>query len=63
MSEISDLFARDPLSLTKDDRAKIIAHYRASRAQWNATGKSPRKKVEKANSPIEKLTLDDVGEL
>lgn len=62
MSEISDLFARDPLALTKDDRAKIIKYYRDQRAQWNATGKAPRKKKENGG-PVEKLSLDDLGEL
>lgn len=38
MSEISDLFARDPLHLTNTDLTTIVAHFRASRAAFMTTG-------------------------
>ncbi len=57
MSEIADLFAADPLSLTKEDRAKIIAHQRANRAAYVAVGKVPKAAAEpKVKGP--KLALD-----
>jgi len=60
MSDIARLFAEDPLKLTKEDRAAIIARYREARAQFNLGVKSAgsTKKV-KAETP--KITnLDDI---
>lgn len=63
MSDISDLFAKPP-PFTPEERARVIAKYREARAQWNATGKSPRKPAaKKADAPKDKLTLGDLGEL
>lgn len=65
MSEISDLFARDPLQLTNQDLTKIITHFRASRAAFMSTGarakadagpKEPKAKKEKMTG----LSLDDL---
>lgn len=56
MSDISDLFALDPLKLTRENIEAIIAHYRQARANFNlgakqagsakALGKKPDLKVE-----------------
>lgn len=69
MSDLADLFARDPLRLTKDDRAQIIAHFRANRAQFMAglrtTQVTKEKKPREPKAPKEKVTpgtfnLDDL---
>lgn len=48
MSEISDLFAKDPLSLTKEDRTALIAKYRTSREQYMLGAKPTRDAKPKA---------------
>jgi len=64
MSEISDLFARDPLSLTREDIDAIIARYREARAAFNLGEKqagATKKIKEKSDVPkITKLDLDDL---
>lgn len=39
MNDITELFQKDPLSLTREDRTKIVEHYRTTRAQYLAAGK------------------------
>lgn len=62
MSEISDLFARDPLGLTDQDLSKIIAHFRASRSAFMQAGTrakptaEPKEKKPKATA----ISLDDL---
>lgn len=62
MTEISDLMARDPLFLTKEDRAEIIAYYRANREKFlqgnKAAGKAP--KPAKTARPEGGLSLADL---
>ena len=59
MTEISDLMARDPLLLSKEDRAQIIAYYRENRQKFlqgnKAAGKAP-----KAAKPTGPLSLTDL---
>ena len=38
MADISELFARDPLSLTHEDTDEIIRYYREKRNQFNLDG-------------------------
>jgi hypothetical protein len=38
MSDLLTLFARDPLSYTKEDIKQIVAFYREKRKQYNAGG-------------------------
>lgn len=58
MSDISELFARDPIDLTNQDLDEIIAKYREARAQFEAKPqREPKAKKEKP-API---SLDDLG--
>ena len=44
MSELSELFDRDPLKLTREDRSKIISKMREDRAKFMLGQKVPREK-------------------
>lgn len=64
MSDISELFSRDPLSLTKSDRALIIAEYRDKRERYMLGQKITKvaaKKAPKVKTPGG-LSLDDLDE-
>jgi len=41
MSDLSDLFARDPLSLTTEDISTIVARMREAQAQFELGIKAP----------------------
>lgn len=43
MSDMTDLFMRDPLDLTDEDISKIIAHYREARATFRAAPSAAKK--------------------
>lgn len=58
MTEIGELFIRDPLKLTKEDRAKIIAKFREDRERFLLGQKAP--KAAKAKIDISSLQLDDI---
>lgn len=58
MSDIATLFARDPLLLSREDIAAIIAHYRQARAQFNLGEKQAGKKP--AGPKVERLDLKDL---
>lgn len=48
MSDINELFRKDPLTLTREDLTDIVQHYRNARAQFNLGDKkagAPTKKV------------------
>lgn len=57
MSELSELFDRDPLKLTKEDRKKIIAKFREDRNLFLAGKKAPAKAKTK-KSAIDLNSLD-----
>ena len=40
MSDIAELFARDPLELSKQDIGEIVNYYRQKRAQFNLGDKT-----------------------
>lgn len=63
MSEISDLFARDPLSLTREDIDALIKRYREARAQFNLGVKNAgaTKKVKEVGPKITEINLDELG--
>lgn len=42
MSELSELFERDPLKLTREDRRKIIEKFREDRATFLVGKKTPK---------------------
>ena len=61
MSEISDLFARDPLELTSQDITKIVESIRAQRHRFIAGNKSagsmkPKTATAKKGEAAKKLT-------
>lgn len=64
MSDLSDLFARDPLSLTKPDITTIVAELRKSRHAFNAGNlrggsmKPPTAKQQELTSLADKLNLN-----
>lgn len=59
MSEISDLMAKDPLSLTVEDVTSIVAHFRENRERYVA-GVKPLK-TEKLPKPAKGSV--DLGDL
>lgn len=62
MTDINELFSRDPLKLTNEDIDAIILHMREKRAQFNSGALTPKKKAEPklttAQSAALKLNLD-----
>lgn len=66
MSDIARLFSQDPLSLTKEDVASIVAEMRNSLHLFNAKPAATRTKAApKVSAEVqaisEKLSLDDLG--
>lgn len=62
MNELAELFERDPLELTKEDRAKIIARMREARNQFMLGDKTAGKVKKPSKSPADllNLNLDDI---
>ena len=63
MSELAELFSRDPMSYTKQNLDEIIARLREARAQFNLTNISPKKsasKVPAAPKSTTPINLDDL---
>jgi len=60
-TDISELFARDPESLTDQDLDTIVAHLQTLRAQFMLGAKTAGTMKKKA--PKEKVTNIDLGEL
>jgi hypothetical protein len=64
MSDLAELFSRDPLSLSKPDIAEIVAQLRASRHAFNAgnlragSTKPATAKQKETASLAEKLNLN-----
>lgn len=64
MSELSELFDRDPLHLSDQDLMKIIARMREARTQHELGVKSPvapRQKIVKEKSSKTQDLLKDLG--
>lgn len=62
MTDISELFARDPLQLTDQDLDVIIKVQREARAQYLAGGRGSKSAGSKAKTaPGPKPTLEDLG--
>lgn len=66
MTDITELFARDPLDLSKQDISVIIAKFRESRKAFNlgntkaGSTKPPTAKQKKTNALMEKLEKSNV---
>jgi hypothetical protein len=65
MSDLAELFKRDPLSMSKQDIEQIVEKLRASRMQFvlgdKTAGKTAAAKPKKAKaSAVKPLTLDDL---
>ena len=66
MSDMAELFARDPLKHTRESIEEIITYYRGARAAFNLGEKSAgsTKKAKAAPLPkgekLEKLDLDEL---
>lgn len=62
MSDLAELFARDPLRLSQQDLDVIIARYRAARTQFELGAKSAgSSKKLKADTPTVELDLSKLG--
>ena len=62
MSDLSELFDRDPLSLTTQDLEQIIARMRESQAQYELGGpKAPSKAAPKPKTTKTLDLLKDLG--
>ena len=65
-TDITELFARDPLDLSKQDIAIIVAKFRESRKAFNlgntkaGSTKPPTAKQKKTNALMEKLSKSNV---
>lgn len=59
MTDIAELFGRDPLTLTKPDLEEIVAYYREKRATFLSAGKVKAEKAAKKAAPPT-LSLDDL---
>lgn len=55
---IAELFARDPRTHTKEDRAKLIAELREQRSKFVAGGRTAVAKPKGKAGAIAKLDLD-----
>lgn len=60
MSSIADLFARDPLKLTRENRKPIIEHYRANREKF-IQGVKPAKEAKPKPTGGSQPSLADLG--
>lgn len=66
MSELSELFARDPLKMTDQDITDIVKRQRESQAQYElgvkqagAASKAPKPKSDKTLALLKDLGLED----
>lgn len=66
MTDVSELFARDPLALSKQDIAAIVARFRESRKAFNlgntraGSTKPPTEKQKKAADLLAKVSASGV---
>ena len=65
MSDIAELFARDPLNLSRADIDAIITYYRSARANFILGEKQAgsTKKLKAASEPKPKMTALDLDDL
>ena len=60
MTDIQELFARDPLKLTREDRTEIITHLRQLRHNYTAKP-AAAPKVKAAKNPVMEVDLGLLG--
>lgn len=66
MTDITELFARDPLDLSKQDIAAIVARFRESRKAFNlgnvraGSTKPPTEKQRKASEIMQKVAASGI---
>lgn len=65
MSDLAELFDRDPLTLTTEQLDTIVAKLRESRAQFNSGNRTagkvkPKTKPQKLDAEKSKSLLDDL---
>lgn len=58
MSDISELFARDPLSLTSTDISEMVDFYRRARVNFTLAGKASA--ADKVKPAKEKVNIDNL---
>lgn len=58
MSTLSDLFARDPLALTRTDLDEIVAYYRAHRDHFKEIKKTGERKKVRVKKAAKKAKVD-----
>lgn len=63
MSDIAELFARDPLELTKADIGEIVSYYRTARAAFNLGEKSAGSTKKMKAGPKEPTEVKDLKDL
>lgn len=65
MTDIAELFARDPQNLTKQDIVELVTIYREKRYQFNLGDKTAgsTKKIVKENGPKIRDLSDLIGEI
>lgn len=63
MSDVAELFRRDPLKLTTEDLNTIIASLRQARTQFTLAGKAEAKAkpAKQAKTPLGTLDLSALG--
>lgn len=63
MSDTSELFARNPLKLTREDITQLINELRKARVQFNLGAKAePKPKATKvAKTPLGQIDLSELG--
>lgn len=61
MTDIDELFSRDPLQYSEQDLDRIIAQYRKMREQFMLNPKTKAAKVEPAAKAPANISLDDLN--
>lgn len=61
MSDLAELFSRDPMTYQTQDIDTIIARLREARANFNLAGKTEKLKPAAKKATGEKVDLSDLG--
>lgn len=63
MSELSELFARDPLSLTKEDITQVIEQFRKMRGQFTTAAQTAKAAPKRTSKLAQASAQLDLGEI